>query len=184
MATLDAEKALDGVNWNFPFSALGRFGFVKSFVNWIEILFASPSATGIASGLTSGRFALRRGTRRGRPLSSSPFTFFVEPLAAAVRRNSLIEGVPTPKNISEYSVDRNKSAILPLHSHSWDVTARSSPIPLCADRVAYRGIKVSPGLSVIKMTVLPKVNSLLSRMPIQPTKSWFKSLDSAIIKFY
>lgn len=108
MATLDAEKALDGVNWNFPFSALGRFGFVKSFVNWIEILFASPSATGIASGLTSGRFALRRGTRRGRPLSSSPFTFFVEPLAAAVRRNSLIEGVPTPKNISEYSVDRKQ----------------------------------------------------------------------------
>ena len=39
-------------------------------------------------------------------------------------------------------------------------------------------------ISTIKMTILPKVNYLLSMTPVQPTTSWFKSLDSAITKFY
>ncbi len=39
-------------------------------------------------------------------------------------------------------------------------------------------------ISVIKMTILPKLNYLFTMTPTQPTLSWFKSLDSIITKFY
>lgn len=245
IATLDAE------NWRFLFSTLGRFGFGESFISWVKTLYTAPSATVVTNGLTSHSFTLHRGTRQGCPLSPYLFTIFIEPLAAAIRQNTLIKGIQTPNlhhkislyaddillflqdpptsvqetiklidtfsKISEYSINWNKSAILPLDSYSWDVTAHTPPIPLCTNHITYLGIKVSPKLSdlfglnftpllnsidndlqrwmnlplsimgrisVIKMSILPKINYLLSMIPIQPTPSWFKSLDSTITKFY
>ena len=95
---------------------------------------------------------------------------------------------------------------------SWNAAANTLPISLCTDHITYLGVRVSPRLSdlfthplksvqedlqrwtnhplsimgrifTIKMTILPKVNYLLSMIPIQPTTSWFKSLDSAITKY-
>ncbi|XP_051807528.1 LINE-1 retrotransposable element ORF2 protein isoform X1 [Acanthochromis polyacanthus] len=39
-------------------------------------------------------------------------------------------------------------------------------------------------IASIKMTILPKINYLFSMIPLKPTHSWFKSLDSAINKYY
>lgn len=251
IVTLDAEKAFDRVNWKFLFSTLERFGFGESFINWIKILYTSPSATVITNGLTSHIFTLQRGTRQGCPLSPSLFTIFIEPLAAAIRQNSYIKGIQTLNmhhkislyaddillylqdppsslqetiklidsfsNISEYSINWSKSAILTLHSNSMDVTSQTPPIPLCTNYITYLGINVSPRLSelfglnfspllktinddlhrwmnlplsimgrisVIKMTILPKLNYLFTMIPALPTLTWFKSLDSIITKFY
>ncbi len=38
--------------------------------------------------------------------------------------------------------------------------------------------------ATIKMTILPIINSLFSMIPIKPSPTWFKSLDSFISKFY
>ncbi len=50
-------------------------------------------------------------------------------------------------NISEYSINWSKSAILSLHSTSLDVTSHYTPIPLCTNYITYLGINVSPRLS-------------------------------------
>ncbi|KAI2645143.1 LINE-1 retrotransposable element ORF2 protein [Labeo rohita] len=39
-------------------------------------------------------------------------------------------------------------------------------------------------ISATKMSILPKINYLFSMIPTQPTRIWFKSLDSIITKFY
>uniref|UniRef100_A0A673NCB7 Reverse transcriptase domain-containing protein n=1 Tax=Sinocyclocheilus rhinocerous TaxID=307959 RepID=A0A673NCB7_9TELE len=108
IVTLDAEKAFDRVNWNFVFTTLQKFGFGESFINWIKILYTTPSATVTTNGLTSQSFTLHRGTRQGCPLSPSLFTIFIEPLAAAIRQNPLIRGIHTPQTqhkISLYADD-------------------------------------------------------------------------------
>lgn len=108
IATLDAEKAFDRVNWAFLISTLQKFGFGESFINWIKIMYTAPSATVITNGLTSQRFTLHRGTRQGCPLSPFLFTIFIEPLAAAIRQNTNIIGIQTPTahhKISLYADD-------------------------------------------------------------------------------
>lgn len=104
IATLDAEKAFDRVNWKFLFTTLQKFGFGESFINWIKILYTSPSATVTTNGLTSQSFTLHRGTRQGCPLSPSLFTIFIEPLAAAIRQNPSIKGIETPQQTHKISL--------------------------------------------------------------------------------
>lgn len=40
-------------------------------------------------------------------------------------------------NISEYSINWDKSSVLPLQSKSWDAAAITLPIPLCTDHITY-----------------------------------------------
>uniref|UniRef100_A0A3B3HTW8 Reverse transcriptase domain-containing protein n=1 Tax=Oryzias latipes TaxID=8090 RepID=A0A3B3HTW8_ORYLA len=96
--SLDAEKAFDRVNWKFLIATLNKFGFGKSFINWIKILYASPNARIRTNDQTSPSFNLQRGTRQGCPLSPSLFALFIEPLAAAIRQSRDIEGIQT-KNL-------------------------------------------------------------------------------------
>ena len=181
IASLDAEKAFDRVNWTFLFTTLQRFGFGESFINWVKTLYTAPSATVTTNGMISQRFILHRGTRQGCPLSPSLFTIFIEPLAAAIRQNTNIKGIQTSKShhkislyaddillymqnpqpslletfklidsfskISDYSINWNKSSILPLHHTKWDVAAHTSLIPLCTGHITYLGINVSSKLS-------------------------------------
>lgn len=93
IASLDAEKAFDRVKWTFLFATLHKFGFGKSFINWIKLLYNSPKATVTINGLPSSSFILHRGTRQGFPLSPSLFAIYLEPLAASIRQNIHITGV-------------------------------------------------------------------------------------------
>lgn len=90
IATLDAEKAFDRVNWPFLIHTLHSFGFGESFINWIRTLYTSPTATIITNGQNCQSFTLHRAIRQGCPLSPSLFTIFIEPLAAAIRQNPRI----------------------------------------------------------------------------------------------
>lgn len=50
-------------------------------------------------------------------------------------------------NTFDYSINWNKSSILPPHYNSWNVAAHKPPIPLCTDQITYLGISVSCRLS-------------------------------------
>lgn len=60
MSTLDAEKALDQVNWIFLFTTINIFECGKSFINWIKTLYNSPKATATINGLASSSITQHR----------------------------------------------------------------------------------------------------------------------------
>jgi hypothetical protein len=106
--SLDAEKAFDRVNWKFLFATLHKFGFGDLFINWLKILYNSPTACVRTNNQISSSFCLQRGTRQGCPLSPSLFAIFIEPLAATIRQTKAVKGIKCMKiehKISLYADD-------------------------------------------------------------------------------
>lgn len=44
IVSLDAEKAFDKVNWQFLYTTLEKYGFGKTFIHWIKLLYNTPMA--------------------------------------------------------------------------------------------------------------------------------------------
>uniref|UniRef100_A0A3B3I4T3 Reverse transcriptase domain-containing protein n=1 Tax=Oryzias latipes TaxID=8090 RepID=A0A3B3I4T3_ORYLA len=115
-------------------------------------------------------------------------------------------------SISDYSINWNKSVLLPLNSNA----EQGLTIPVKSGNIKYLGIYFSPKISelvllnytpllkniqddltrwtnlplslmgkvaTVKMKILPKVNYLFSMIPTQPPLKWFKTLDSSISSF-
>lgn len=90
--SLDAQKAFDMVEWEYLWMVLIAFGIGPGFITWLKLLYKDPRARLRINGTMSPAFPLSRGTRQGCPLSPLLFALAVEPLAAAVRQSSGIEG--------------------------------------------------------------------------------------------
>lgn len=86
---LDAEKAIDKVEFPFLFYTLEKFGFGPIFRKWVELMYTDPSATVLTNEIMSPQIRLNRGVRQGSPLSPLIFAIFLEPLAIALRANSI-----------------------------------------------------------------------------------------------
>lgn len=82
---LDAEKAFDHIEWKCMPSTLHQFGFGKTCINWINIIYTQPQASIITNGEILQPFDLQRGVRQG--CSCSPHLFFlcIEVLASLIR---------------------------------------------------------------------------------------------------
>ncbi len=92
LISLDAEKALDRVEWDYLFSALSRFGFGTIFISWIKLLYASPMSS-VQTNNLSDYFRFTRSTRQGCPLSPMLFALEIEPLAISLRTLTGYSGV-------------------------------------------------------------------------------------------
>ncbi len=90
--------------------------FWKLFINWLKILYNSPTACVRTNAQTSSSFYLKRGTRQGCPLSPSLFAIFIEPLAAAIRQATVIKGIKC-KNV-EHKVSLYADDVLLFLQHS------------------------------------------------------------------
>ena len=73
LVTTDIEKAFDSVNHVFLIAILEKFGFGKTFIEWIKILLKNQESCIINGGKTSQYFNLERGTRQGDPISAYLF---------------------------------------------------------------------------------------------------------------
>lgn len=68
VASLDAEKAFNSVEWGFLWAVLAGFGFGPRFLSWLQLLYARPRASVRTNGILSDSFPLGRGTLQGCPL--------------------------------------------------------------------------------------------------------------------
>lgn len=67
VASLDAEKAFDSVEWELLWQVLEKFNFGPKFISWIKLMYKNPSARVRTNGTLSPPFYLYRGTRQGCP---------------------------------------------------------------------------------------------------------------------
>lgn len=93
IASLDAEKAFDSVEWVFLWEALRRFGFGPRFLRWVHMLYRAPLARIRTNDRLSASFPLQRSTRQGCPLSPALFTLALEPLAILIRNSNRVRGL-------------------------------------------------------------------------------------------
>lgn len=63
---------------------MGKFGFGKTFLSWVRLLYISPQAAIRVVGQLSPTFSLCRGTQQRCPLSLLLFVIATEPLAAMI----------------------------------------------------------------------------------------------------
>lgn len=80
IASLDAEKAFDSVEWSYLWEVLSRFGFGPKFLHGIRLLYNSPRARVRTNNWLSVPFSLFHGTRQGCPLSPSLFALALDKL--------------------------------------------------------------------------------------------------------
>jgi len=105
---LDFEKAFDTLEWSFMLKALKKFNFGERFINWIKILYTSPSMIFKNNGWLSCELKPTRGIRQGCPVSALLFIISVEILAQQIRDNKNINGICINQNehkISQYADD-------------------------------------------------------------------------------
>uniref|UniRef100_A0A667X5D4 Reverse transcriptase domain-containing protein n=1 Tax=Myripristis murdjan TaxID=586833 RepID=A0A667X5D4_9TELE len=117
--SLDAEKALDQIEWSYLFHVLSNFGFGPTCLRWIKALYDNPVACVKTNGLISSPFQLFRSTRQGCLVSPVIFTLALEPLACAIRASYNITGIPLFKydfKVNLYADDILLTLSRPDHS--------------------------------------------------------------------
>ena len=89
---MDIEKAFDSLAHNFLIKVSTKFGFGKSFINWIETLLSKQKSCIINGGNTISYFHLKRDARQGDPIAAYLFILALQVLFHLVKNKKKIKG--------------------------------------------------------------------------------------------
>ena len=90
--SVDLRKAFDSLKWPFIFKMLSLYGFGRTIINWIKILYKKPKCRFINDNNLSHFFDVKRGVRQGDPLSPTIFILCIEHLAEILRQSKEYQG--------------------------------------------------------------------------------------------
>lgn len=94
LISLDQEKAFNRVEHLYLWNMLEGFGFDKSFIDIIKVLYQDIESVLKVNGGLSGPFKISRGIRQGCALSGMLYAMSIEPLLVRIRNK--IEGWDLP----------------------------------------------------------------------------------------
>lgn len=167
VASLDAEKAFDSVEWEFLWQVLERFNFGPKFISWVKLMYANPTARVRTNSTLSSPFNLHKGTRQGCPLSPGLFALAIQPLAILIRSSMATKGIevgPLRKQISLYADD----ALLYLP----DASDSLEEALLIIDRFgSFSGIRINWTKSILFPLTSPPLLPP-SHIPLQPVSKF------------
>ncbi len=89
---LDQEKAFDRVNHEFLYRTMHAFGFGRTFLHWVQLLYSNATTRIKVNGFLTPRIPLLRGVRQGCSLSPLLYVLIIEILALQLRANPNIVG--------------------------------------------------------------------------------------------
>ena len=90
---LDFEKAFDSLNWNFLFLALEKYGFGKSFIQWIKIFYNKPTFCVKNNGVLSKESVMERGIQQGCAVSALLFILCIEYMSNEITKSPNVSGI-------------------------------------------------------------------------------------------
>ena len=93
---LDYEKAFDRVEWLWTLKCQHKFNFGTKVVSWINMIFKEAKTSILTNGSRSTYFKISRYMGQGCPVSPLLFILQAEPLACAIRKSTIIRGIPLP----------------------------------------------------------------------------------------
>lgn len=180
VASLDAEKAFDRVEFEYLFAVLEKFGFGPTFVSWIKLLYKSPTATVQTNGVFSPTFALGRGTRQGCPLSPFLFDLAIEPLAVSLRCSNDVVGIR--RGAREYKLSLYADDLLLYISNP--STSLPAVLALLDQFGHISGYKINPTKSILFPANEAASNLDYSHVPFRVEKNQFTYLGVTVTRKY
>ena len=93
LLAIDIEKAFDSVDLYFLLAILGKYGFKKNFLRWIETLLSNQQTCIINGGITTQYFKLKKGTRQGNTVSAYLFILVLETVFWVIKSSKNIKGL-------------------------------------------------------------------------------------------
>ena len=85
MITADIEKTFDLIEHTFITTALEKFGFGPSLLQWVKTILYKQESCVMNNGCSTGYFGSSRGARQGDHLSAYLFILAIEILFIKVR---------------------------------------------------------------------------------------------------
>jgi len=96
IVSVDQEKAIDKVSWEFMFEVLRRLGLPEGFIEMVKVLYSNPESCLNVNGELTPFILIMRGVRQGCPLSLLLYILVAEALGLAIKSCPEIKGFKMP----------------------------------------------------------------------------------------
>ena len=106
MISLDQEKALDHLNWEFLDKVMQKMNFGEGFRKWVHLLYNEVCCMVANNGHSSEPIRLTRGAPQGCPLSPLLYIIVAETLASLIRQNPDTEGLFLPGSNDQVKISQ------------------------------------------------------------------------------
>lgn len=168
------------MEWNYLFRTLEKFGFGRTFISWIRLLYTSPLAAVRTNNDLSPFFELQRGTRQGCPLPPLLFAVAMEPLAAALRQKTDIQGIQ--RSGEEHKVSLYADDMLLYISHT--LSSLPKLMVLLKEFGTLSGYRVNIQKSELMHVGTSNIETSLNSLPFKISPKKFKYLGVWITDKY